>query len=299
MVSFSLSDYAQAISLYDNASKKSWVLSVKNESILVEKLLLELQSVLVQTGISNYQNYALKEKRALLDAAITVLPPNTLSDASINALDELLQIEMSYRKLFDAKLLANTPFLNVGGTKVVLWQGDITTLKVDAIVNAANSQMLGCFKPMHKCIDNVIHNRAGIEVRNDCQKIMMLQGHNEQTGAAKITRAYNLPSNYIIHTVGPIIQSKVDRNSQNLLASCYNSILDIANRMDTIKSIALCSISTGVFGYPVEQAATVAIDAVSNWLEENTEQLDTVVFNVFSENDHNIYQSLLEERVCQ
>ena len=159
MVSFSLSDYAQAISLYDNASKKSWVLSVKNESILVEKLLLELQSVLVQTGISNYQNYALKEKRALLDAAITVLPPNTLSDASINALDELLQIEMSYRKLFDAKLLANTPFLNVGGTKVVLWQGDITTLKVDAIVNAANRQMLGCFKPMHKCIDNVIHNR--------------------------------------------------------------------------------------------------------------------------------------------
>ena len=299
MVSFSLSDYAQAISLYDNASKKSWVLSVKNESILVEKLLLELQSVLVQTGISNYQNYALKEKRALLDAAITVLPPNTLSDASINALDELLQIEMSYRKLFDAKLLANTPFLNVGGTKVVLWQGDITTLKVDAIVNAANSQMLGCFKPMHKCIDNVIHNRAGIEVRNDCQKIMMLQGHNEQTGAAKITRAYNLPSNYIIHTVGPIIQSKVDRNSQNLLASCYNSILDIANRMDTIKSIALCSISTGVFGYPVEQAATVAIDVVCNWLEENTEQLDTVVFNVFSENDHNIYQSLLEERVCQ
>jgi O-acetyl-ADP-ribose deacetylase (regulator of RNase III) len=299
MVSFSLSDYAQAISLYDNASKKSWVLSVKNESILVEKLLLELQSVLVQTGISNYQNYALKEKRALLDAAITVLPPNTLSDASINALDELLQIEMSYRKLFDAKLLANTPFLNVGGTKVVLWQGDITTLKVDAIVNAANSQMLGCFKPMHKCIDNVIHNRAGIEVRNDCQKIMMLQGHNEQTGAAKITRAYNLPSNYIIHTVGPIIQSKVDRNSQNLLASCYNSILDIANRMDTIKSIALCSISTGVFGYPVEQAATIAIDVVCNWLEENTEQLDTVVFNVFSENDHNIYQSLLEERVCQ
>jgi len=152
---------------------------------------------------------------------------------------------------------------------------------------------------MHKCIDNVIHNRAGIEVRNDCQKIMMLQGHNEQTGAAKITRAYNLPSNYIIHTVGPIIQSKVDRNSQNLLASCYNSILDIANRMDTIKSIALCSISTGVFGYPVEQAATIAIDVVCNWLEENTEQLDTVVFNVFSENDHNIYQSLLEERVCQ
>lgn len=299
MVSLSLSDYAQAISLYDNASKKSWALSTKNESILVEKLLLELQSVLVQIGISSHKTYDLKAKRTLLDAAITVLPPNTLSNAGINALDELLQIEMRYRKLFDAKVLANTPFLTVGGTKVVLWQGDITTLKVDAITNAANSQMLGCFKPMHKCIDNVIHSRAGVQVRNDCQQIMEMQGHNENTGVAKITRAYNLPSNYIIHTVGPIIQSKVGRNSQNLLASCYNSILDITNRMDTIKSVALCSISTGVFGYPVEQAATVAIDAVCNWLEENTEQLDTVVFNVFSENDHNIYQSLLEERVCQ
>jgi O-acetyl-ADP-ribose deacetylase (regulator of RNase III) len=274
-------------------------MSQSNEQALVEKLLQELRDMLTRLGVKDHAHYDAKTKRTLLDAAITVLPPHTLSESGITRLNQLLQSELSQRELFDANALAQTPFFNVGHTKVVLWQGDITTLKVDAIVNAANNQLLGCFQPQHKCIDNVIHNRAGVQLRNDCHAIMSKQGHVEATGDAKLTRAYNLPSNYVIHTVGPIVQGEVTTQTKTLLAACYNSVLDIAKAVDAIRSIAFCAISTGVFGYPLDQAAPVAIQTVGNWLKEHPDQLDIVIFNVFRKRDLHIYQSVMEAFACQ
>ena len=266
---------------------------------LVEQLLQELQDVLARLGVKDHAHYDAITKRTLLDAAITVLPPNTLSEAGINRLNQLLQSELSKREVFDANTLAQVPLFKVGGTSVVLWQGDITALKVDAIVNAANNQLLGCFQPQHKCIDNAIHSRAGVQLRNDCHTIMSKQGHVEATGGAKVTPAYNLPSNYVIHTVGPIVQGEVTTQDKTLLASCYHSVLDAAKAIDAIRSIAFCAISTGVFGYPVEQAAPVATQTVSDWLKQHPNQLDIVIFNVFSTRDLHIYQSVMEAFACQ
>lgn len=295
MTYLTLSDYAQAIALHDDYPAMSLSLSQSKEQALVEQLLQELRDVLTRLGVKDYAHYDAKTKRTLLDAAITVLPPNTLSESGINRLNQLLQSELSKRELFDANTLAQTPFFKVGDTKVVLWQGDITTLKVDAIVNAANNQLLGCFQPQHKCIDNAIHNRAGVQLRNDCHTIMSKQGHVEATGDAKVTRAYNLPSNYVIHTVGPIVQGEVTTQDKTLLASCYNSVLDVTKEVDAIRSIAFCAISTGVFGYPIEQTAPIAIQTASDWLKQHLNQLDIVIFNVFSTRDFHIYQSVMEE----
>lgn len=274
-------------------------LSQGSRRALVEQLLQELRDMLTRLGVKDYAHYDAKTKRTLLDASITVLPPNTLSESGIDRLNQLLQSELSERELFDANTLAQVPFFKVGDTKVVLWQGDITTLNVDAIVNAANNQLLGCFQPQHKCIDNAIHNRAGVQLRNDCHTIMIKQGHVEAAGDAKVTRAYNLPSNYVIHTVGPIVQGEVTTQDKRLLASCYTSTLDVAKAMDAIRSIAFCAISTGLFGYPIEQAAPVAIQTVSDWLKQHPNQLDIVIFNVFSKRDLHIYQAVMEAFVCQ
>lgn len=274
-------------------------MSQSDTQALVEQLLQELRDVLPRLGVEDYAHDDAETKRTLLDAAITVLPPNTLSEAGINRLNHLLQSELSKREVFDANTLAQIPLLTVGDTKVVLWQGDITTLKVDAIVNAANNQLLGCFQPHHKCIDNAIHRRAGVQLRNECHTMMRKQGHVEATGGAKVTRAYNLPSNYVIHTVGPIVQGEVTTQDKRLLASCYISVLEVAKAMDAIRSIAFCAISTGVFGYPVEQAAPVAIQTVVDWLEQHPNQLDIVIFNVFCARDLHIYQSVMEEFVCR
>ncbi len=299
MNNLTLSDYAHAIALHDNYPATSLSQSQSSEEVVVDQLLQELLDVLAGLGIEDHAQYDGTTKRALLDAAITVLPPNTLSESGINRLNQLLQSELSKRELFDADTLAQCPFFSVGKTKVVLWQGDITTLKADAIVNAANKQLLGCFQPQHKCIDNVIHSRAGVQLRSDCHTIMRKQGYDEETGGAKITRAYNLPSKYVIHTVGPIIQGKVTSHDKRQLASCYNSILNIAKAIDAIRSIALCAISTGVFGYPIERAAPVAVQKVIDWLKQHPNQLDIVIFNVFSSRDLRTYQSVMQEYVCK
>ncbi len=166
-------------------------------------------------------------------------------------------------------------------------------MKIGAIVNAANAQMLGCFYPNHKCIDNCIHTFAGIQLRKACKDIMMKQGHEEEIGKAKMTSAYNLPSEYVIHTVGPIIYGAVTRKDERLLASCYRSCLTLAEEHG-VDSIAFCCISTGEFHYPNAQAAEVAVQTVRDYKAETGSKID-VLFNVFKDIDLEIYSALLKK----
>lgn len=175
--------------------------------------------------------------------------------------------------------------------RLYIWQGDITTLKCDAIVNACNSQMLGCFSPMHACIDNFIHTYAGMELRLKMYEIMKKQGHEEETGKAKITSGYNLPAKYILHTVGPIIQWEVTGKEEELLASCYIECLKLA--ADTgAESVAFCCLSTGVFRFPQQRAAEIATETVKNYINEDS-RIKKVIFNVFKDDDLRIYHALI------
>ena len=176
----------------------------------------------------------------------------------------------------------------------MLWQGDITTLKVDAIVNAANSKLLGCFVPLHNCIDNVIHSSAGLQLREECNKIMEMQDRDEEVGKAKITSAYNLPSKYVIHTVGPAIPQGLKPSGKDCeaLANCYKSCLEIATSYK-LESLAFCCISTGVFNFPQKLAAEIAVKTVEDYLDLNETTLENVIFDVFSDDDYSIYKDLL------
>ncbi|MGF1704349.1 protein-ADP-ribose hydrolase [Enterovibrio baiacu] len=292
-----LSAYAERVHLHERYI--ATLEKAGKPSELVKDLLQMLGDSLAQFGINDPNQYDEKMQRTLLDSLITVLPPNSLSKEAEVKLNTLLHIEESQRETVHATELAKMPFFNVGNTKVLLWQGDITTLEIDAIVNAANNRLLGCFQPQHKCIDNVIHSRAGVQLRADCDAIMQQQGSAEPTGEAKVTRAYNLPSRYVIHTVGPIAQGRVTEQHKQQLASCYRRTLDACTQLSDIRSVAFCAISTGVFGYPVEQATPIALHTVTQWLKDNPNALDIVIFNVFSDRDHHIYQSVMEEFVCQ
>lgn len=175
--------------------------------------------------------------------------------------------------------------------EIYLWRGDITTLRCDAIVNAANSQMLGCFCPNHGCIDNAIHTFAGVQLRLTCAGLMKQQGHEEETGNAKITPAYNLPSCYVLHTVGPIVHGNLTKKDKELLALCYQSCLELAER-NGLKSIAFCCISTGEFHFPNDKAAEIAVETIKRYKEQANSKIE-VIFNVFKEIDYNIYRELL------
>ena len=172
-----------------------------------------------------------------------------------------------------------------------LWQGDITTLRCDAIVNAANSGMTGCYIPNHRCIDNAIHTFAGVELRLACEELMEQQGYPEPTGQAKITPAFNLPCRYVLHTVGPIIDGRVTKENKELLASCYHSCLELAAE-NGLESVAFCCISTGEFHFPNEQAAQIAVETVKQFMNTKT-SVKKVIFNVFKDMDKEIYARLL------
>lgn len=177
-----------------------------------------------------------------------------------------------------------------------LWKGDITTLAADAIVNAANSGMTGCWAPLHYCIDNAIHTFAGMQLRYECARIMIEQGHEEPTGKAKITPAYNLPAKHVIHTVGPIANGALNDKLREQLASSYRSCLEASVEAgDT--SVAFCCISTGVFGFPAKDAARIAVDTTRAWLDDREsagKEIPIIVFNVFRDSDEDIYKRLLE-----
>lgn len=199
---------------------------------------------------------------------------------------EYLQIEDAYLQNRECVITKQEDFKD----PINIWKGDITTLKVDAIVNAANDQMLGCFVPGHHCIDNAIHTYAGVRLRIECEDLMRKQGYAEPTGKAKITKAYNLPCSYVIHTVGPIVNGPLRAKDCELLKSSYLSCLQMATSQQ-LESIAFCCISTGVFGFPKVEAASIAIQTVREYLQEYDIK---VIFNVFSEEDEQIYKQLLK-----
>ena len=224
-------------------------------------------------------------RRQLLRALMNVRMPAPVSDEFLQVQDAYLQEETRRKGITDLQELEPVE------PGIYLWQGDITTLRCDAIVNAANSQMLGCFVPCHGCIDNAIHSFAGVQLRLACQQLMQRQGHEEGTGKAKITPAYNLPCRYVLHTVGPIIYGSVTETDRKLLADCYRSCLELA-AVYGLHSVAFCCISTGEFHFPNRLAAEIAIKTVGEWQKENPSQME-VIFNVFKDNDYRIYQQLL------
>ena len=222
-------------------------------------------------------------KRDLFRALCNVRWPKPVSEEFLRLQDEELQAQLQEKGVVE---LPDVP--------MQIWQGDITRLKVDAIVNAANSQMLGCFHPLHKCIDNAIHSAAGVQLREECHRLMLQQGREEPTGQAKITKAYNLPCKYVIHTVGPIIPNGIPTEFQKeQLASCYRNIMTCADE-NNLESVAFCSISTGEFRFPNRLAADIAVQTVKDYLTTHPNcSVKQVVFNVFKDVDRDIYQRLL------
>ena len=225
------------------------------------------------------------EQKQLLRSLFNVRPPGKTGEGFLTVQNEYLQEETRN------KGITGLADLEPAEPGIYLWQGDITTLRCDAIVNAANSGMTGCYRPCHNCIDNCIHTYAGVQLRNACAEMMQLQGHDEPTGQAKITPAYNLPCKYVIHTVGPIVSGSLTAGHQELLASCYDSCLKLAVEKG-LKSIAFCCISTGVFGFPQQRAAEIAVKTVRDYRAKTHSSIE-VIFNVFKESDHEIYRKLL------
>ncbi len=231
--------------------------------------------------------YTQVRQERLLRSLMNVRPPRPVSGEFLQVQDAYLREMTREKGITDADGLASCPV----NSRIVLWQGDITTLRCDAIVNAANSKLLGCFQPCHSCIDNIIHTMSGVQLRLACHGIMQ-QGHEEPTGQAKITPGFNLPSRYVIHTVGPIVNGPLTQAHEELLASCYRSCLDLAKE-NKAGSIAFCCIATGVSAFPQQRAAEIAVRTVTGWLEENPEGIQRVIFNVFGDGDREIYEQLL------
>lgn len=225
------------------------------------------------------------EQFRIYRSLVNVRPADEISAEYLAAEDEYLRQKTAEKGIMD---IADLPPVE---DDIYLWRGDITTLKCGAIVNAANSGMTGCYQPCHNCIDNCIHTFAGIRLRLNCSEIMKKQGYPEPAGQAKITPAYNLPCEYVIHTVGPIVQEKLTAEHYRLLESCYRSCLEIAVH-NGIDSIAFCCISTGVFGFPKQEAAEIAVNTVRGFLKS---QGIKVIFNVFGSEDYNIYRKILGE----
>lgn len=224
------------------------------------------------------------EQQRLLRSLMNIRAPKPCSEEFLRIQDEYLKKEIQSKGITDVNTLIPAR------DKLCIWQGDITALKCGAVVNAANSAMLGCFVPCHGCIDNAIHTYAGVQLRAECDRLMKEQGCMESTGRAKITGSYNLPCDYVIHTVGPVISGRVTEKDCNLLKSCYIECLMTAEEHN-IKSIAFCCISTGEFHFPNEKAAEIAVDTVTEYLKNS--EIERVIFNVFKDRDKEIYTKLL------
>ncbi len=223
------------------------------------------------------------EQRRLLRSLFNIRLPGNIDEGFLTVQDEYLREEMRKKGVTDLTDLTQIAH------GLYLWQGDITTLRCDAIVNAANSGMTGCYQPCHNCIDNCIHTWSGVQLRNTCAELMERQGYEEPTGQAKLTPAYNLPCKYVIHTVGPIVQRRLTKQQEELLASCYRACLALAEE-NGLKNVAFCCISTGVFGFPQGRAAEIAVQTVR---EYQTHSNIEVIFNVFKDEDYAIYRALL------
>lgn len=254
----------------------------EKREFLIEELLAELPQY-KEMQIPADEN----EQKRLLRSLMNIRSPRPISDSFLSLQDEYLSEEVAKKGITDSALLPVSPLDN----RLVLWRGDITTLKIDAIVNAANSALRGCFVPCHSCVDNIIHSVSGIQLRLACDKIMNEQGYDEPTGRAKITPAYNLPCRYVLHTVGPIVSGLLTAAHRSQLEDCYRSCLQLAADKG-LKSIAFCCISTGEFHFPQKKAAEIAVQTVTDFLQADT-QIEKVVFNVFKQEDYDIYKKLL------
>lgn len=226
-------------------------------------------------------------QRRLLRSLMNTRRPTPLSPGLLALQDEVLSAELEEKGVVEADTLPST----AAHPQLALWQGDITRLRSDAIVNAANSALLGCFYPCHGCIDNAIHSAAGLQLREECAQIMEAQGHPEPTGRAKSTKGHNLPARYVLHTVGPIIQGEVTERDREELASCYRSCLELAAEHG-LETVAFCCISTGEFRFPNREAAEIAVNTVKQSLQTPT-SIRKVIFNVFKDIDAEIYRELL------
>ena len=252
-----------------------------------EKRLFLIQSLLKERP--EYRDLSIPSEsdsqRQLLRGLMNIRAPQRTDAEFPKTQDAYLQGETAAKGITD---IAGLTPIQPG---LYLWQGDITTLKCDAIVNAANSSMTGCYIPNHRCIDNAIHTFAGVELRLACAERMEQQGYPEPTGQAKITPAFNLPCRYVLHTVGPIISGRVTKEDKELLASCYRSCLELAAEND-LESVAFCCISTGEFHFPNDLAAEIAVRTVKEYLKKQT-SVKKVIFNVFKDLDKAIYEKLL------
>ena len=253
-----------------------------------ERRLFLIQSLLKENPA--YRDWGVPQgaddQKRLLRGLMNVRPAQDTDAKFLKTQDAYLQGETAAKGITDITDL--TP-IQPG---IYLWQGDITTLRCDAIVNAANSGMTGCYVPNHRCIDNAIHTFAGVELRLACAKLMEQQGYPEPTGQAKITPAFNLPCRYVLHTVGPIIADAPTKRDCELLESCYRACLNLA-AANNLESVAFCCISTGEFHFPNEQAAEIAVRTVKSFLHQPT-SVKKVIFNVFKEIDKSIYARLLQ-----
>ena len=252
-----------------------------------EKRLFLIQSLLKENQEYRDMNIPAEpeRQRQLLRGLMNIRAPKRIGADFLKMQDEYLQSETIAKGITD---IADLTPIQQG---LYIWQGDITTLKCDAIVNAANSGMTGCYIPNHRCIDNAIHTFAGVELRLACEEMMEQQGYPEPTGQAKITPAFNLPCRYVLHTVGPIINGRVTKEDEELLASCYRSCLELAAE-NSLESVAFCYISTGEFHFPNEQAAQIAVETAKQFINRKT-SVKKVIFNVFKDLDKAIYEKLL------
>ena len=232
-------------------------------------------------------------KRCILRSLMNVRMPKKMSDSVLKVQDEYLSV------CAEEKGIVQLSDIPVTKGNISIWQGDITRLEIDAIVNAANSQMLGCFIPMHACVDNQIHTYAGVQLREECshkmKKLRKKYGsHYEQpTSIPIITNAYNLPARNVIHIVGPIVRDRLTPELEQKLADCYKNVLDMCLE-NNLKSVAFCCISTGVFRFPNKRAAQIAVNTVQKWLLENPNTMERVIFNVFKEEDKKYYEEILQ-----
>ena len=243
-----------------------------------------------------------QEKRRALRSLMNIRMPGAMDPEVLEVQDDFLRKEAVEKGILTLEEIptavrqygSRRPF----GDKISVWQGDITRLQVGAIVNAANSQMLGCFHPCHGCIDNAIHSAAGIELREACsqymehRKVQYGKDYEEPTGQAALTEAYNLPAEYVIHTVGPIVYGRLTEELKNDLRSCYENVLKCCAEHG-IRSVAFCCISTGEFRFPNEEAAIIAVSEVRKFLEEHETDFDRIIFNVFKDVDRELYKQLV------
>lgn len=253
-------------------------------AFLIDALLAEMPEYREQAGQFPPDDTS---QRRLLRSLMNVRPPMPLDRAFLEVQDALLSAETEEKGVVDGDALPPT----AGDARLVLWQGDITRLRADAIVDAGNDALLGCFCPCHGCIDNAIHSAAGLQLRDECSRIMRAQGHPEPAGRAKLTGAYNLPAKYVLHTVGPVVRGRVTVRDRRELSSCYRACLELAAEHG-LQTVAFCCVSTGEYHFPNEEAAEIAVKTVAGFLREPT-SVRKVIFNVFKDLDAHIYRRLL------